>query len=573
MKLTAFITLTLTHAAMASTFSGRVTDGVSGIGGVDLDVFEAGTTNSVPTVNDNTDLNGFFSFDVPDGTYDVFFLPPIGSRYIGTERLNVAVSGPTDIGTVTLQSGFFLSGTVVRQNMTPVPGVPLRVLDSTTGERFLPRNDASDSSGMFSFAVPAGSWDLQVRPPDAMRLVAREFVALSLGPDRSLGTIVLEPGFVLAMTVRGPHGSPVEGVDIDVDRLSPAGRVFTPGDNSNSNGFVDVVAPAGALEVTVGPNPSTRFLSRILSVNLSADTVLPDVILAAGFWLSGTVLGPGVVSGADIDVSDTFTGARIPTENDDTDAGGQFLVVVPSGSFNLEVQPRIATRRAGVRLLKIDVAADVNVGTVMVPAGFLVSGLVANPNGRPWIGIDMDAFDSGDGEIPAIQDRTGEDGRYAIVVPSGPTDVIGDAELGSSLAHAAQFNVSVTGDTTINLTMVRASIATRLTLQEAGVLRGQFIHYTVDLQNHSSSPQSGLLRVEATLRRSPMSLIRRTLIAPTQVNLSAPSGVVTFGSFQRRVPPTLNPQLLRLPVNLTVIVTDLSGQTELDRDLHQFFVY
>jgi hypothetical protein len=568
---TVVVGLALVPTASASTFSGRVTDGSAGVAGVDLDVFVAGTDNVVPTVNDNTDANGFFSFDLPNGLYDVCFVPPAASRLLETTRTGIAVNGATNIATVVLASGFFVSGTLIRQGGTPASGVSLRCADAATGDLFTPRSHVTAQDGSFTMVVPAGTWILQVRPDKATRLVAQEIQGIVLGPDRNLGTLILEAGWRVAMTVRRTNGTGVEGVDIDVDRVSPPGRVYTPGDDTGATGFVEVIAPPGDLTVNVGPDPSTRLVAQRFPLTLTGDTLLPDVVLQSGFFLSGRLLGPsGAVAGADVDVDNAFTGARIPTEADDSDSSGFFRVVVPAGSFNVVFQPPVILRLVGQRLLKVDVASDRNLGTISLSPGVLLSGIVRRSSGQPLAGVDMDLYDSGDAEIPAITDHTLADGSYAIVVAPGATDVVADVGLDDGLRHVTVMDLPVAADTVLDLTLLEATIALRLSLDEVGVPRGDFLHYSIELRNHATSPQSGLLGVEASAQSGQ---VRRTLLSPTRVDLAASSGRVSFGSFQRRVPHVLPPRLLRVPVTVTATVTDLSGVVELDRDIQQFYAY
>ena len=48
--------------------------------------------------------------------------------------------------------------------------------------------------------------------------------------------------------------------------------------------------------------------------------------------------------GADVDVDDSSTGERIPTSGDDSDGSGAFSVVVPTGTFDLSLEPVLADR-------------------------------------------------------------------------------------------------------------------------------------------------------------------------------------------------------------------------------------
>ena len=57
--------------------------------------------------------------------------------------------------------------------------------------------------------------------------------------------VIFDPGFLMTALVRGPGGAALENVDTDVlDSLTGA-QLYTPGDNTDEFGLVDVVVPAG----------------------------------------------------------------------------------------------------------------------------------------------------------------------------------------------------------------------------------------------------------------------------------------------------------------------------------------
>ena len=90
---------------------------------------------------------------------------------------------------------------------------------------------------------------------------------------------------------------------------------------------------------------------------VAGTTVVPRFNLQAGVVLSGTILG---LSGApefnaDLDVIDPVSGAEVETPADNTDAAGQFAVVVPLGTWDVRIQTAGASLSQDATLTAVSV--------------------------------------------------------------------------------------------------------------------------------------------------------------------------------------------------------------------------
>jgi len=339
------VLLSLAVCASAQAITGRVVDANgNGVAGVNIDALDASNGGGVALSGDGTDVNGFFTTTVGAGAGVYRFLffppPPPAGRLLVGERNNVVVVGTTNLGNVALATGFALSGTTRRTSGTPVANVDLDVIDPVTHLDLVLQGDTTDAFGAFTLAVPQTPIELRFRTDGISPLLAPRVMELDLSADTSLGTVTLQPGFVLSGTVRRTNGTAVSGVDIDV--FDAAGnKLFTPSDATNSSGFVDTIVPSGTFDIEVCPPFSALLVGRLLGgVVVSGTTSLGTVTLQNGVALSGTIrdfLG-ATVQNADLDVRDS-TGQAVVTCNDNSDAAGHYAVVVPTGTLELTYSP------------------------------------------------------------------------------------------------------------------------------------------------------------------------------------------------------------------------------------------
>ncbi len=325
----------------------KETDGMTPIANVNIDAFDS-NGDEVNLDNDGTDGSGFFLTEFEDGpdVYDIRFSPPPGTPFLPVEIDDLFVTGTVNLGTVTLPDALLLSGRIINSSNLPIAGVQLRVVDSSSGSEVFIPNNQTDSLGMFDLQLAAGNYDLLIDPSDLFPTYAPGHVLdIALQSSMDLGDIVLVQGFTLSATVQRTNGSPVVDCDVDVVDVVSDEKLFTPGDSSDDNGFVDVVVPAGTLDVRFEPMLSDNLVGReILGVVVAADVDLGTVTLQSGFRLSGQVkdVRAAPVANVDIDVEVTGTGEKIYLYGDNTDGGGNYVVVVPSGVFDVDFVPPVS---------------------------------------------------------------------------------------------------------------------------------------------------------------------------------------------------------------------------------------
>jgi len=189
------------------------------------------------------------------------------------------------------------------------------------------------------------------------------------------------------------------------------------------------VAPLGSWDLTLESTSATgsQLAPLLLPQVFTGDVNLGVITMKAGFTLSGTLLKPNFtgVAGADIDVIDA-AGDELYTPGDNSGSNGFVDVIVPAGTYSIEICPLLANKLVGKVLTNVVVAGTKSFGTVQLQAGQILSGTVTNALAQPLAGVDIDAHFTSNGiEIPLCNDNTGASGTYQVVVPGSSTiDVI-----------------------------------------------------------------------------------------------------------------------------------------------------
>jgi hypothetical protein len=165
-----------------------------------------------------------------------------------------------------------------------------------------------------------------------------------------------------------------------------------------------------------------------LTAAVAGDTHVGDFPLHTGYHVTGTVKtqAGALVPGADVDVVDVVTGKTLFTPSDNTSTSGVFDVVVPAGTYDLDV-----TRPAFLVLVSVDVNdltvvdAPVNLGVLTMRDGVFMTGTVRDHKGMPVSAADVNVFEVSTGlSIALSSDNTNAAGFYSVVVPTVMIDVV-----------------------------------------------------------------------------------------------------------------------------------------------------
>lgn len=370
----------------------------------DVDIVNAATGEKLFTPQDNTTATGTFSVTAPAGTYYVEADAPTGLLYVSQRAgpFTVTAPGPFASGTITLQPGVALSGTVRNATTLAVlANVDIDVDIVMTNERVPTPDDKTSALGVFNVVVPPNTlYRLSFDPPVGMLVAGRRIEEFFVGATAtSTGNVDLTPGVLVTGTVVGPGNVPLQGADIDMDFFLGGNRAYISNDKSFSNGTFQIVLAAGSYLVTAAPPAGQVLVAQRLPSTLIVGTTtqsLGTITLPAGVVLSGTVTAS--FSGlpefdANVDVFNSTTGALVATPSDRTNAAGFYSVIVPNNAtYNVLCRTRKGSLARDLTQQNVVVAGATteNFTLSMVPMFlYMLSAITTNPivipNGSPIV--------------------------------------------------------------------------------------------------------------------------------------------------------------------------------------------
>ncbi len=392
----------------------------------DLDFNISATGQRIITPGDNTDADGFYSVCVLPNTYDVGFAPPAGTRLLGKLVRGVDLTGEAGLELdVVLDEGMIAAGLVTDSAGLPVPDVDIDV-DRIEGGRLYTPGDNTAADGNFAVVVPSGMHRFRFEPPRGSRLRGAEIDSVDVSADISLD-VLLEEGMLLGGRVSDQAGSAAVDVEVDLRDAVTGAKIYLANNATDQDGNYTVAVPAGVFQLRFTPSRDDSLVAVAVSgVSLDSDATI-DQTLAPGHRLTVEVLGLGglPLADADLDVKDAVSGAKLFTPHDRTDGAGRALAVLPTGTFNLIVDPPAGASYAGALVPAVTVSGDTTITVHLDGAPRVtVSGRVVDDQGTGQGEIAFGATLSETGEdIRLASDHTGTDGRFAIDLPPLPVDL------------------------------------------------------------------------------------------------------------------------------------------------------
>jgi len=321
---------------------------------------------------------------------------------------------------------YTVSGVVRDNNFAPVENVAVQMYD-TTGIVIGIYKDTTDIAGFYSIGgVDLDYYDISFRPRTSTGFVPQYMHSVFINSNTTIN-VTLVPGYFFTGFVFDNQGNGIEDVDLNVYDQTTGLKLFTPGDNTDVDGFYEIVLPSGVFTVAYryrGTIPNPRYVPvELLNVAVNADTSI-DVTLLNGLFVSGEVRGPGNVPvvGADMDAQDVVTGLKIFTPGDNTDNNGHYQMLVPAGTYNINAAPLPADRILPGIVYNFTVSNDVTLNFNLL-AGHLISGVVRNPSSVGVYNVNIDVTDTGTGlDVFVPWDKTALNGAYQFVLPNGTFD-------------------------------------------------------------------------------------------------------------------------------------------------------
>lgn len=307
-----------------------------------------------------------------------------------------------------------VSGRVVSPTGQPIFGITVDAGSGSTAA-------TTDAAGLFTITgLAIDDYDIEYLPPIGAPWTARSINTVVTGA-MNVGDIVLQPGFAISGTVRNEAGAPLFSCNANAYDQNGV-KLFTPHDGTDLAGNFSITVPAGTSEVRILPPvgaPLVPYVNGGLSV--SAPLALGNVTLRNGHVVSGTVADTTTsvpVGQTRIKAFDAVTGQRIHLVTDTANTFGQWSILLPTGTLDLEFSPPVTNTHVGRRVYGALITGPTALGTIGLQNGVLVSGTVTGPSGAV-AGADIDVLDAQGTKIFTANDIAGANGAFSIAVPTG----------------------------------------------------------------------------------------------------------------------------------------------------------
>lgn len=402
---------------------GTVTDSSANpVAEVDLDADDLASGARIYTPDDDSDSIGVYRIVVPPADYRLRFQPPAGTRWIGLQLDSVSVLSDVTIDVI-LAEGYLLSGIVTDNTGQRLADISIDLRDQTTGEKLYVANNKTDTAGAYNVAVPSGLYRLRFEPPFGSRMVGAVVDSFAVESDITRDQ-VLESGWLFSAFVHDSAGAPIEGADLDFIQESTGIKIFTPHDETDSQGFTTVAVLPDTYTVRVQPPHGSFFERAVLTgVSIISDTTFDFILHEADrVSLAGRVIDTSGTGLSDIDIYffSSVTGDKISVSDNQTDSAGYYDVAIPIGIFDVEFSPLRGSRYVGVRMIDIAIETDTTWSDVALDSGLIFTGIVFGSDGLPVEDADFDFIseDSGE-EIFTPHDDTDADGVAVVTIPAG----------------------------------------------------------------------------------------------------------------------------------------------------------
>ncbi|MDZ4804716.1 MAG: hypothetical protein SGI90_07655 [Candidatus Eisenbacteria bacterium] len=267
--------------------------------------------------------------------------------------------------------------------------------------------------------------------------------------------LILSVGPASAWTISGhvtnSNGQNAVDVDLDFEDRSTGTILDTPGDRTDAFGNYSVTVPTGDYRIYFNATPASHLFDGSVDATITSDRTI-DMVLNVGTYVSGDVVdmdGFGLAF-VDLNFYDVSSGANLGYAGDDSDAFGNFAVLVDPGlTFDILFRPAIGDPHCARQIENVAVGtSDIVLPPVVLESGAFVSGSVhRTDNGNPVVDADIDATNTLTGERRTRLglDNTDGSGAFQVVLPAGTWDITATPPAGQGLAAEIVPAVVVSG--------------------------------------------------------------------------------------------------------------------------------
>ncbi|MCU1280570.1 MAG: hypothetical protein JWM53_4116 [bacterium] len=371
-----------------------------------------------------------------------------------------------------------LHGTILDSLQQPLAGMQVQattVPSATSAAVVVSTTTLTDASGAFSIRLVASPPDkvlLTATPtllaPEHLPSLAQPIDTTKLGPTSALTTNLSMPPLPATVQVFYKiSGTSTSGAQVAV---TAATCVFTadvsdPHATDGTKATYRVTAMTSSIPQTLGqvtvdlipsdsgnrvydvvvtPDPTQLFGSKETSINVGPPGYGPAIELALRSQLSGLIIDPdgkplrnAMVLPAPATLAATLgpTALAVATpQQANASADGRFSLRLDAGFWDVGLIPPADAMLPRLWLSQLDLTGDLDVGTVLVPRGVIVHGVVHDPSGAPLAHANVRLYTVTSGNTTCAptdqqclapprlraEGSSGSDGIVSLILPSEP---------------------------------------------------------------------------------------------------------------------------------------------------------
>ena len=355
-----------------------------------------------------------------------------------------------------------LSGTVYGGG-SPLANTTVEALDD--GTTTVAAETIADGAGRYSLALPDGTYDLRVTPPEGSGYGQETVQNVTIsGADRTYDVILLSAaGGSISGTVSGRNGQPLPNVNVSAYNAQTGQYLASA--QTDSAGHYGFVVGLGTAYISLNPgyppspNAPSYWGASKFNIAVAGPTVA-DVSLPV-VEVSGTVKGDNgaILAGASVSANgngydSTAQVSYYANGYATSDSAGHYAFLLLKGTASFSAYPPSGTAYTPLSESGVVLSGDTTHDLVL-PSAVTLSGTVRGRNGQPLPNVSVSAYSSQTGQYLG-SGQTDAAGHYSAAVSPGTVYIslnpgYPPSPNAPSYWGASKYNIAVAGPTTVDV--------------------------------------------------------------------------------------------------------------------------
>jgi hypothetical protein len=356
-----------------------------------------------------------------------------------------------------------ITGVIMDSQGNPVRNALFEFKAMSGGGQPIVTGGTTNVNGAFTTTVtPDGDYHWTITPLAAplSRAVVTRLDNIVVGPTvNNLGTVTLQVGVQVTGRVTNVSHTPLVSVGMHFMTPGATQALDFTNNATDAYGNFNITVPYGECEIQIEPGPvpyyggpgtaphshSTNFPS-----SLAGPISLGDLVMPVGTPVSGSVRRQSdnsAIVGLDFAWVNRATGQSMYIPHPITDSFGNFFFTSEAGQFDLHFLPVPNDNLVAGSVNDVTVPVTAQLGTIFLTDGVELKGRVRGSGNVSLADVSVTLVNHATQAPVFIGDvRTGVDGRYTVLVPSGTYDVGFSPPFAVPYGRDTRTNIVVSGN-------------------------------------------------------------------------------------------------------------------------------